>query len=88
MLKFRPAAIALNLTPFERLVQRDEVLTGLVGHDERFVESHAGALAPAFLRVPRARVVDQDATHHTSGHREEMRSVPCHATAFPSTRRT
>lgn len=59
----------------ERIVQRNDVLTRLIGHDERFVEGHLDALAAAFLRVPRARVVDEDATHHTSGHGEEMRSV-------------
>jgi hypothetical protein len=59
----------------ERVVQRDEVLTGLVGHDERVVERHPDALAPALFRVFRPRVVDEDATHHTSGHGEEVRAV-------------
>ena len=49
--------------------------TRLVGYDQRFIEGHAGGVAAALLRVLRARVVDEDATHHTSGHGEEMRAV-------------
>ena len=59
----------------ERVVERDEVLVRLVGHDESVVEGHVSGLATAFSRVPRARVVDEDTPHHTSSHGEEMRAV-------------
>jgi hypothetical protein len=32
-------------------------------------------MAATFLRVPRARVVHEDAAHHAGGHREEMCAV-------------
>ena len=59
----------------QRIVERDEVRGRLVGDDERLVEGHLRRVAAALLIVPRARVVDEDAAHHASGHREEMRAV-------------
>ena len=59
----------------QRVVERDEILARLVGHDERLVEGHPRRAAAALLIVPRARVVHEDAPHHASGHREEMRAI-------------
>ena len=44
---------------------------GLVGDRQRLVEGHPRRIAAALLSAPRTRVVDEDAPHHASGHREE-----------------
>ena len=47
----------------------------LAGDDERLVEGDLHRTAAAFLRVARARVIDQDAAHHARRDREEVRAI-------------
>ena len=75
--EFDDAALALvELREcLQRVIERDKVLTGLVGHDKCLVESHARGAAAAFVRAPRAGVVDEDAPHDPRRHGQEMRAV-------------
>jgi hypothetical protein len=61
------------------LVERDEVRSTLVSHDEPFVEGDPRRITAALLIAPRTRMIHENVPHHTSGDGEEVRAiVPCH----------
>jgi hypothetical protein len=59
----------------QRIIQRDEVPIRLTGDDQCFVEGDTHRLTATLLVLPRARVIDQDVSHHTCGDREEMGAI-------------
>src|SRR2546422_3020132 len=59
---------------FERVVEGDEIVRPLVRSAQLFDERHLHPAA-ALLILPRPRVIDEQATHQPSRHREEVRAV-------------
>jgi hypothetical protein len=63
----------------QRLVERDELFAWRVADDQLLVELDAFRESASFLRVSRARVVDEDPPHDAGAHGKKMRAVvPCH----------
>src|SRR5207302_3961697 len=63
----------------ERLVERHEILTAFGRDSVRLVERYLHDAAAAFLILPRAREIDQNAPHQPRAHREKMRAIlPAH----------
>jgi hypothetical protein len=60
---------------FERLIQRDEVVPGIRRDVHRFVERHFRGAAAAFVVAARASKINQDTSHHSRRHREEVRAI-------------
>lgn len=59
----------------ERVVERDDVITGFAGYREGLVEAHLDGSAAALLRAACPRVVHENAAHHPRRHRKEMSAI-------------
>ena len=57
------------------IVERDQLLTGLAGDEERFVQRYLLGAATPFLISTGPGRIHQDAPHHSGRHREEVRAV-------------
>jgi hypothetical protein len=57
------------------IVQRDQIRTGLVRHNERLLQRSHRRAATAFLIAPSARRINENPAHQPRRHREEVRAV-------------
>lgn len=64
-----------RLKPRERIVDRDQILPGTWRHDCGLVERYLDDVATSALVATRPSRIDENSSHRSRGHREEMRSV-------------